>query len=979
MKQNRRTFLRNTALTGGAITLRGFSSKALAATAQSTPNPGSGPTASLREGFQSPPKQHRPLVRWWWPGNDVTEAELRREIGVLDQAGFGGAEIQAFLKGFPPDFLDAHSEQINGFATPSFFQHVAAAIDEARKHGMFVDYTFGSGWPFGGGDAITPELAAIELRWTRLSVGGPAKLNERLQIPSVMDGDPIHRADFLKALPADWPERLNKRTKVQAVVAMRGEAPQYVFHHDGPGQAISRPGQLEKGTAVDLTAHLDADGNLEWDVPEGTWQIFVFCSVPTGQRVNAGAGPGPQLVMDHLNAEAFAAHAKRVGDAAIPYIGQYFGNGLRAIFCDSLEVGANLFWSDDFLAEFQRRRGYDLLPYLPLLQVQNHNEPFGEFVQLPLFEMEGIGYQVREDYRQTVSELITERFYEQFNKWAHEHKLLSRTQAHGAPADVLRIYGEADIPETEDLYAEGIYDFLKMAASAANIYGRATVGSESFVWPNAAFQTTPEKMKLATDELITAGTNAIVYHGFPYLIPEFSAPGWHPFSGVWGDGNYSSHFNELNPLWPYFADLNTYITRLQYVSQMGTNVAAAALYWNAVAHGADEAPPSPKLNQAILDAGYNYDHMNPGSLLHCTVRDRMLTTTGGASYRVLVLPALDAIDLEVAGKLKEFAGGGLPIVFTGQVPSRAEGRLNNAEHTQRVQSTMQSLRGVANVYFAADIAEAVAMLRKAANPNIRFQGQALPFIQKRVGKLNTFFVRNPWDAGQHLIAGFEAEGDPELWDAWTGKTAPIANYRRKNGWVEVELDLEPMASALIVFDPDGASQAAQAAPTRRNAMRGHLIRAEELGSGGWKLTVQGLAPSGKTAVVQRNLPRLIDWSLDSDLRGLSGRGVYTTSFTAAATAAGQRLVLDLGDVKDVAEVRVNGKQAATLLLRPYVTDITDLVTPGENLLEVTITNTLFNSMVLREPRTFRPSSADNPSGLMSAGLIGPVQMKVMES
>lgn len=930
-------------------------------------------SASIRQQFQAPARQYRPLVRWWWPGNDVTEAELRREIGVLDKAGFGGAEIQAFVKGFPPDFLEAHQQQINSFATPSFFQHVAAAVDEARRHGMFVDYTFGSGWPFGGGDAITPELASIELRWTRLSVEGPAALNERLQIPSINDGDPLHPAEYLKALPEGWAERMKKRTRVQAVVAVRGEAPQSIFHHNAVGQAVSQPGQLKKGTSVDLTAHLDAEGNLQWQVPPGTWQIFVFCSLPTGQSVNAGAGPGPQLVLDHLNAAAFAAHAKRVGDAAIPYLGQYFGNGLRAIFCDSLEVGARLFWSDDFLAEFQRRRGYDLLPYLPLLDVQNHDEPFGEFVELPVFEMEGMGGAVREDYRQTVSELITERFYEHFNQWAHEHKLLSRTQAHGAPADVLRIYGEADIPETEDLYDEGGYDFLKMAASAAHIYGRAIVGSESFVWPGAAFETTPEKMKVATDELITAGTNAILYHGFPYLIPEFPAPGWHPFSGVWGDGNYSSHFNELNPLWPYFADLNAYITRLQYISQVGSDVAAVALYWNAVAHGAQEMPPAPRLNRAMLDAGYNYDHMNPDSLLHCTVRDRMLVTAGGAGYRALVLPALDSMEAAAAERLREFAGAGLPLVFAGPAPARASGLRDNAAEAERVQSAIQSLRGLANVYFASGAGDAVAMLRKAASPNVRFQSSSLPFMQKRIGRLNFYFFRNPSDARQHLVAGFEAEGEPELWDAWTGKTAPIPGSRRRDGWVQVELDLEPLSSALIVFDPENKAAAGRAPASEK------LVRLEEIGTAGWELAATGLAPSGKTAVVHRALPRLIDWSLDDELRGLSGRGVYTTGFTVAAGDAGRRLILDLGDVKDVAEVRVNGQQAATLLLRPYRADISAWVRTGENQLEVTVTNTLFNSMVLRQPRVFRPGAAGNPSGLMSAGLIGPVQLRVLES
>lgn len=959
------------------MTIPGFAGSGQIPAGSSLPPANGEPEAAasvlVRRQFQSPPKKYRPLARWWWPGNDVTDAELRREIDVLDKAGFGGAEIQAFTKGLATtNFPQARIQRINSFASPSFFRHVGVAAEEARNRGMFVDYTFGSGWPFGGGDAITPELSSIELRSTHLSVAGPAKFNQKLQIPSVTDGDPLTGSDVLKGLPDGWAERIRKRTKVVAVVAVRGEDAQWDFHAPGgPRQTVLKPGQLQKGTSVDLSARLQSNGVLQWDVPPGTWQLFVFCAVPTMQQLNGAAGEGPQLVMDHLSSEAFAAHAKRVGDDAIPYIGEFFGDGLRAIFCDSLEVGANLFWSDDFLAEFRRRRGYDLLPYLPILRLQIHAEPFGEFADLPVFEIPDIGAQVRHDYRQTVSDLMIERFYEQFDKWAHSHNLLSRTQAHGAPADVLRIYGEADIPETEDLFGSAGYDFLKMAASSAHIYGRTIVGSESFVWPNAVYETTPEKMKLAADELLTAGVNAIVYHGFPYIIPDLPPPGWHPFTGF-GEGNYSSQFNELNPFWPYLAQLNAYITRVQYISQAGTNIAAVALYRNDLVHGADEQPPTPKLNQAIMDAGYNYDHINAGSLLHCTVRDQVLVTMGGARYRVLVLPSLHAIDAMLAEKIQSFATAGLPILFAGEIPSRADGLLENAQKTRRVETAVRNMRNLHNVYFSADIESVPPMLQKAGPPNIRFHSKALPFIQKRIGRLNTFFLRNDSDAVQHVDAEFEAAGQPELWDPWTGKTADLVSRRSQGNWLRINLDLQPLSSALFVFDPDRPPPSPIAAPVARTVQR-----TEEIGPGGWKLTATGLVPSGKTAVLHRDLPRLIDWSLDSELRGLSGRGVYSTTFTVSAIDAGEQLILDLGNVRDVAEVTINGKSTATLLLRPYQTDISAFVQPGENRLEIAVTNALFNSMVLREPRPFRAGPTENPSGLMSSGLIGPVQIKVM--
>jgi hypothetical protein len=904
----------------------------------------------------------------------VREAELRREIDVLDNAGFGGAEIQPFVKGFATkDQSEAQMQRINSFASASFFRHVGVAAEEAQRHGMFIDYTFGSGWPFGGGEEITPELASIELRSTHQSVAGPAQFSAQLQLPSATDGDLSGGSDILKGLPDGWAERLKKRSKLVAVVAVRGMDAQWDRNQGGGRErTATRSGELDGGTSLDLTARVQPDGVFNWNVPSGTWQLFVFCSEPTVQRVNAGAGDGPQLVMDHMSADAFVAHAKRVGDNAIPIIGKFFGNGLRAIFCDSLEVRANLFWSDDFLAEFRRRRGYDLVPYLPILKVRSYAEPFGEFVDLPVFEMAERGDQVRHDYRQTVSDIMAERFYGQFNKWAHDHNLLSRTQAHGAPVDVMRIYGEADIPETEDLYDQGCYDFLKMAASAAHVYGRAIVGSESFVWQNAAYQTTPEKMKVAADELLTAGVNAIVYHGFPYIIPGIPPPGWHPFTGMLGSGAYSAQLNELNPFWPYFAQLNGYITRVQYISEAGENIAAIALYRCDLAHGADEAPPTPKLNQAIMDAGYNYDHINADSLRHSTVREQMLVTGGGAQYRALVLPPLGAVDAKLAEQLVKFASAGLKISFAGQVPLCADGLLENARETQRVQMAMRILRNSHNVSFSTDTKEAVASLKRTVIPNVRFHSEALPFIQKRIGRMNIFFLRNDSDTVRHLEASFESEGEPELWDPWTGKTGSIASRQRMGNWVAVNLDLQPLSSALIVFDPDGKPSASSVPTARR------LKRTEAIGAGGWKLTATGLVPSGKTAVIRRDMPQLIDWSLDNELRGFSRTGVYTTTFGVSGADAGSRLVLDLGNVRDVAEVTVNGKPAATLLLRPYQTDITDLVQAGENVVEISVTNALFNSLVLREPRTFRPGPTENPSGLMSAGLMGPVRMKIME-
>lgn len=927
---------------------------------------------TVQQQFKAPAKAYRPLVRWWWPGNDVTAPELQREVGVLDAAGFGGAEIQPFnigLPKLPPDV----AKRVNDYPTPSFFKNVAAAVEAAKQHGMYMDYTFGSGWPFGGAE-ITPELASIELRHSHVSVQGPAKLHTRLELPTIYDGDPLSAHNIAKGLPEGWEQRLKDRSKIVAVVAVRGEDAQYFMNQTtGSDHPVLKSGLLVENSFEDLTSRMQPDGTLDWDVPPGTWQVFVFRSVPTVHKLLGGVGSGPQLEMDHWNKAAFEAHAKAVGDASVPYLGQYFGNGLRAIFCDSLEVREDLYWSDDFLQQFRQRRGYDLTPYLPILKVEGYGGPFNNYASLPPYDMPGIGDQVRRDYWQTISDLMIERFFDPFNKWAHDHQLLSRTQSHGAPADVLKIYGDADIPETEDLYDNGRYDFLKESASAAHVYGRSIVGSESFVWRLNLYQTTPEKMKRAGDELLTAGVNAILYHGFPYILPGQPDPGWDPFHASAGRNSYSSQFNEKNPFWPFLAQFNAYLTRVQYISQAGKSVSQVALYHYELQHGAHEPaqPPANALQQGLMDAGYNYDHFNEESLLKSRVEGRELVTVGGARYQVLVLPAEHAISAVLAEKLRGFAAVGLPVVFAGETPSVDDGMLDHAERTKRVQAGMRAMMTMRNVQHEADDASAVAAVGKIAAPDVRFHEQAFPYFERRIGGMTAFFVRNAGDEPKHVVAEFAASGTPELWDPWTGETKLIREVKRTGKTAQVSFELGPVGSAMIVFTPQPTTSV-QEAPELR------MERAMPVGDAGWKLTATGMTSDGKTATYTRAMTTLQSWVFDDELKALAGHGVYTTTFDAPELKPGEHLVLSLGNVGDVAQVRVNGKDAGTLLSRPYAVDVTALTHAGANELEVTVTNALFNAMVQRSPRTFGAGRSFTPSGLMPAGLIGPVQLEVMQ-
>lgn len=528
---------------------------------------------SLRRDFENPPKDARSTVRWWWPGGDVTIDELRREVRVLDEAGFGGAEIQAFRIGLRTDVPANVATRVDDYATPSFYRKVRVAAEEARDRGLFLDLTLGSGWPFGGGEVITPELASIELRFTRKVLSGPSHFRDRIELPpprSTAGMNLAHMSGLTsEELPAGWQERLWARTRVVAIVAMFGTEPVVEIKKaeglsPSPRRIVKSQGRLDPQSVKVLTDRMQPDGTFEWDVPRGQWQLFVFFQQPVNTRVIGAVGKGPQLVLDHMNRAALEAHLKRISEAADAEIGSFYGKTVRAGFCDSLEVEAESYWTDNFPSEFRRRRGYDLTPWLPFIETPGRGDPYGPYESAPWFDGPN-AERVRKDYLQTVSDLWIDNFFAPLAEWLHKRGLKARVQAHGAPVDLLKAYGLTDIPETEQLYADGRVEFLKAASSAAHLYGKNLVSAESFVHFGQAYKSTPESLERDVNRLVSAGVNQIVYHGFPYVYLDRPEPGWYPFVDP---APFSDHFNDHNGrIWPAIPALNAYISRLQLIAR----------------------------------------------------------------------------------------------------------------------------------------------------------------------------------------------------------------------------------------------------------------------------------------------------------------------------------------------------------------------------------------------------------------------------
>ena len=924
----------------------------------------------IRKEFRDPGKQYRPMVRWWWPGANVSDEEIRREIRLLDRQGFGGAEIQPFVTFDARKLSSAEAAKVNAFATPSFFAHVRTAADAAKAQNMWIDDTFGTGWPFGGGTAITPELGAVELRFADTVIDGPKTAVGKVTIPEYQPGliaAMIAAAGKKPEWPADWEARFETRSKIIAVLAMRN-APA------GASEANSKsqPQLLDASSAIVLTDRLKPDGSLDWQVPPGQWHIFVFRQFPTRQEVMAGSGTGPQLVLDHMNRAAFAAHAARVGDPLISELRPDVGTSLRAIFCDSLEVQEYIFWSDDFLREFKARRGYDLTPFLPVLRQPGYNDfYFSHPGDHPLYDVARTGDTIRDDYWKTVAELMFENFYHPFDTWAKDHGLLSRVQAHGAPVDLLKTYGDASIPETEQLDGGNTINFMKLASSAGYNYGRRLVSSESFVFGGNPYVTTPETIKANSDKLFVSGINEIIYHGFPYRFDDGMVKGlhWFPFQG-----RFSSDMSEDNPIWPFVGKLNGYITRVQLIAQRGKPELQVALFRSALNEDdsgpssglGSSADPYPEIEKELTAQGLSFGFMNEDTLDRSAAKDGQLTTLTGGEYRAIVIPSIAKVTPRAVKALQSLAAAHIPVVFVGGDPAPKLTYASMQSEKNEIDAGMAFLKNEAEVLHAKDASEAAGRIASAVPAQVRFvAGDVLPFVKWTFGNARFYLLTNPNAKPSTTTVAFNETGGAELWDPWTGDIRKATSSQRQ-GRETVEVKLPPFGSELLCFGDDhGQSKLATTDYVD--------IKQEPVGTGGWSVAATGDSEKGVGVSLHLQRNELKDWLDDPDLRMFSGRATYRTNVEISAVDLRQasRVVLDLGEVKDAAEVQVNGIDGGQLLVYPFAVDIRKLLHPGSNRLQITVANSLTNYVGTVElPKT--PGAPTTHFKAVSSGLLGPV-------
>lgn len=761
-----------------------------------------------------------------------------------------------------------------------------------------------------------------------------------------------------------------------------------MFNFDGLATpTLPASATIPAGEVVNLTANLAADGTLTWDAPPGNWTVLRLGYSLTGAKNGPAMPAGVGYEVDKLSRKHLTSYYEQYTAPIKNALGPLYGKALGFWLADSYEADAQN-WTDELVAEFKTRRGYDPTPYLPALagRVVGSAEASDRFLW---------------DYRRTLADLLAEQHYGAIADLAHRDGLRVYSEAAGISMpviqDALLNKSHVDIPMGEfgmgqglgsgawkapvDLDAEHAYrgasDRLnahqadvREAASAAHTYGKPLVAAES--WTGGAYEA-PADLKLIGDYWNTQGINRFIFHTSTHQ-PLDTKPGM---------AMVGSHLHR-NITWAEGAGpFLTYLSRNQYLLQQGRFVADVAYY-------AGESIPSGvpywERIQPEPPAGYDYDFLSTDLLLNqLAVKNGRVELPLGMSYAVLVLPPTDRMTPKVLRKIRQLVADGATVVGPKPVasPSLTDYPAADAEVAALANELWGDVDGklvFRHEYGKGRVFTNVPLAGVLAELNVPADVQHskphadtyLPWIHRRTADADLYFLVNLRNQTEPVSVTFRVSGKaPELWHSDTGATES-APFTSANGLTTVSLTLAPQESVFVVFRKPTTAPSGQAA--KRETARLTTV------AGPWEVR---FAPNlGAPERIQ--LAQLISWTAHpaDGVKFFGGTATYSKTLTADKTwfKPGERLLLDLGDVKDLAEVTLNGKPLGTLWKAPYRVDATGVLKPGKNELVVKVTNQWSNRIVgdrsLPADKKILSGSGFSFGGggnaLKESGLLGPV-------
>lgn len=830
----------------------------------------------------------KPGSRWWWMGSAVDKKNLTFNLNEYAKAGMGTLEIT------PIYGVQGNDANEIPFLSPKWMDMLKHTETEAARMGMQIDMNTGTGWPFGGPE-VGIEDAASKLLISKYSIKGG-------------------KMYAMEITPED--EKQKPHARLNRLMAFSGNS------------------------RLDITNKIE-NGTLKWKAPKGNWRLIAAFCGKTFQQVKRAAPGGEGYVIDHLSAKAVKNYFGKF-DRAFALSGTNWPNHF---FNDSYEVyGAD--WTADFFEQFAARRGYKLEEYLP------------EFLSAERTEVTA---RIVSDYRETMGELLLENFTRQWTDWAHSHGTKTRNQAHGSPGNLIDLYATVDIPECEgfglsDFHIRGLrkdsltrpndsdLSMLKYASSAAHIAGKTYTSSETFTWLTEHFRTSLAQCKPDADLMFVSGVNHLFFHGTTYSPADTEWPGWKFYASI--------DMSPTNSIWRDAPAFFSYISRCQSFLQMGKPDNDFLVYlpvydmWQEQPgrllmfdiHGmAKRAPRFIDAVRRIGNAGYDVDYISDRFIRTAACVDGKIITSGGSSYKGMVVPGAHLMPDDVLKKLFKLADEGATIVFLDQYPEDVPGYTRlEARRASFKTIKEEGLAGKSNrkghVLFGKDYAATLAQTGVKAEPMRIISGLSA------IRRTNT-------DGYHYFISALKAE-DTEGWIplAVTAKSAMLFNpmngesgkarLRQYEGHTEIYLQLASGESILVkTFTSADIDVPAWKYLRCSNEGEGVILN-------NWRLSFLKSIPE---ITGEFDLDELSSWTElpVKEAKTAMATGCYQNSFNIKPEQwkTVKYWMLDLGDVRESARVKINGKEIATLWAVPYRCKINSAdLKPGKNSIEIEVTN-----------------------------------------
>ena len=820
---------------------------------------------------------NRPFVRWWWQGSAVDPEGLTFNLEEFARQGLGGFEIT------PIYGVQGNEANDIPYLSDKWMDMLRHVSDESRRLGLQPEMNNGTGWPFGG-----PEVTEAESAQKLIIEKWPVAPGKKLSV---------------KIEPQD--ERQRPFATVEKIMAVNGD------------------------TRIDITGKLKKDGTLNWTAPKkGDWEVYALFAGRTFQKVKRAAPGGEGYVVNHYDSVAVKKYLDRF-DRAFKGREEIFP---KVMFNDSYEVyGSD--WTAGLFDEFAKDHGYRLEQYLPeFADKENQTELRGRIVR---------------DYRYTLARVLQENFTDLWTRWAHSHGAQIRNQSHGSPANIIDLYAVVDIPECEsfgrsDLNIPGLHPtgdsrhsdadpaVLKFASSAAHIAGKPLVSAETLTWLTEHFHTSLSVAKPEIDQMLAAGVNHIFFHGATYSPKGVEFPGWLFYASV--------NMSPTNTIWKDADALFRYIARCQAFLTAGKPDSDVLLYfpiddiWQRQdgiymmfdIHSMDRKMPDVKaMVNELVKAGLDPDYLSDALIADLDVAaDGSIVSKGGNRYKSIIVPPVNFMPVETLKALKELKAKGANVIFTEKLPSDVPG-LGDLEARREALDLLKKDMAAP----VKDIQTAIRMTGATPEP-LRSKGVSLLRRANEAGGSNYFLALLDDDR----LDGWETLATPAesvmIFDSLTGKKGKAKTRKGPNATTEILLQVEPGQSLLLKTFPTDVE-----AEEWEYFDRGTPVGIDK----GWSITFLESQPPIEGTFETDTVTAWTNLDVDA-AKVNTGTARYKVSFELPAGVNADSWLLDLGDLRESASVKVNGRDAGKVWSVPFTIEIGDLLQPGVNTLEIDVTN-----------------------------------------